>query len=206
MDLVCVVGGYSRRQGILCHRLFVAKQSPVIAAGLGNRNLGVQLPAEVELPWRVTADSFNKILEWCYRATRPTIKDSFEQLAQLFVSARLLKMPALEQITMDLLKKKDFTPEFTFDMTNADEKDSTDWAKHLTEKKALRHFQCLNVIYSEIRTGGNDKEDFALLVVKSIDAVGKDLYSKLYSGWLASGFVNRDIQRAIGIALALKSD
>ncbi|KAK6519059.1 hypothetical protein TWF281_003748 [Arthrobotrys megalospora] len=206
MDLICIVGGYSRRQGILCHRLFVAKQSPFIAASLENHTFGVQLPAEIELPWRVTADSFNKVLEWCYRATRPTIKDSFEQLAQLFVAARVLEMPALEKITMELLKKKDFAPEFTFDMTRVDGNDSTDRAKHLVEQKALRHFQGLNVIYSEMRTGGNDKEDFALLVVKSIDAVGKGVYANLYSGWLASGFVNRDLQRAIGFGLALESD
>ncbi|KAK6495113.1 hypothetical protein TWF481_003141 [Arthrobotrys musiformis] len=143
MDLVCVVGSYNRRQGILCHRIIVAKQSPVLTATLEKVNLGIQLPIEVELSWRITAQGFNKVLDWCYKAIRPTIHDSFEQLCQLFVAATVLKINGLADITLEVLRQKDLSTELENSRVGCDEYGTDNESETPFEKKLQRYLQCL---------------------------------------------------------------
>ncbi|KAK6334430.1 hypothetical protein TWF730_003644 [Orbilia blumenaviensis] len=199
MDLVCVVGGRTRRQGFLCHRIIIGKQSPNIASTLESTNLRVQLPFEIGLPWKITANGFIRVLDWCYKRTVPTESDYFADLAQLYVAAKILEINALAGMTMEILKKKDFAFEFDLKRYCIDDI-PPDIGKTLTKLNARRHVERLNVVYSVMGSDKSGRDDSILLAVKSVAAVGKTLYSKYIAKGLTHGLFTIDLQRILEVA------
>ncbi|EPS45891.1 hypothetical protein H072_205 [Dactylellina haptotyla CBS 200.50] len=96
MDLVCIVGTYHRRQGILCHRIVLAQFSPRIRRELLAVNHDYQVPYQHNLPWNITADSFFSVLDWIYRCIGPNPNQSFQELAALYVTTQYLEMDDLK--------------------------------------------------------------------------------------------------------------
>ncbi|KAF3934663.1 hypothetical protein ABW20_dc0103794 [Dactylellina cionopaga] len=171
MDLICIVGSYNQRQGILCHRIVVCKLSPHLDRIVAKR--GVQVPYELNLDPEITAESFFKVLDWCYKAIRPTVQLTFQELAELYVTTQILEMHTLKEITISALQNKDIR----FAVLEASEPilDSEGRIK----KEFVDYGKCLSNIFGETSLADADKYEFPKIATKSLCAMGTQAFKIL---------------------------